>query len=134
MPSSFSPNLRITLQASDENSNTWGTITNTNLGTVLEQAIAGWGVIDVTILSVTLTVVDGDSDQARNAILSFTGTPASPATVYAPNGVTKMYVAYNSTTQNVTLAVASSSGTTVMVPAGACYQVVCDGTNIIRVT
>ena len=75
MPSTYSPNLRLTLQASGENANTWGDITNTNLGTLLEQAIAGYQTISVTLADVTLTALDGASDQSRNATLQFTGTP-----------------------------------------------------------
>ena len=41
MASTYSTNLKIELQATGENSGTWGTITNTNLGTALEQAIVG---------------------------------------------------------------------------------------------
>ena len=58
MPSTYSPNLRLTLQASGENANVWGDITNTNLGTLLEQSITGWASIDVSSLSVTLTALD----------------------------------------------------------------------------
>ena len=36
MPSSFSPSLRIELIAPGEQAGTWGTTTNTNLGTLVE--------------------------------------------------------------------------------------------------
>ncbi len=41
MPSTYSPDLRIELIANGEQSGTWGTTTNTNLGTLIEDAIAG---------------------------------------------------------------------------------------------
>ncbi len=41
MPSTYSTNLKIELIALGEQVGTWGTTTNTNLGTALEQAIVG---------------------------------------------------------------------------------------------
>ena len=41
MPSTFSTNLKIELIGLGEQVGTWGTTTNTNLGTALEQAIVG---------------------------------------------------------------------------------------------
>ena len=41
MANSTSADLKLTIQATGENSGTWGQITNTNL-TILEQAIAGF--------------------------------------------------------------------------------------------
>jgi len=136
MPSTYSPNLRITLQASGENANTWGDITNTNLGTLIEQAIAGYQAISVAAGDVTLTALDGLSDQSRNAILQFTGTPGVARSVYCPAGVTKIYVLYNTCGSNVALycGTSGSHGAGVTVPTGTAYQVFCDGTNIVRVS
>ena len=38
----YSTNLALTLIGTGEQSGTWGTTTNTNLGTLLEQAISGY--------------------------------------------------------------------------------------------
>lgn len=136
MPSTYSPNLRITLQASGENANTWGDITNTNLGTLIEQAIAGYQAINVAAGDVTLTALDGLSDQSRNAVLQFTGAPGAARVVYCPSGVTKIYVLYNTCGSDVTMYCGSLGvhGTGVTVPTGTAYQVFCDGTNVIRVS
>ncbi len=40
MASTYSTNLGLTLMAVGENADTWGDITNDNLGILLEQAIA----------------------------------------------------------------------------------------------
>ena len=50
MPSTYSTNLKVELIATGEQSGTWGTTTNSNLGTLLEQAIVGY---------VTQAVTDG---------------------------------------------------------------------------
>ena len=47
MASTYSPTLRLTLQGTGDNPGSWGTITNTNLGTLIEQAITGYGTITV---------------------------------------------------------------------------------------
>ena len=41
MPSTYSTDLKIELIALGEQVGTWGTTTNTNLGTALEQAVVG---------------------------------------------------------------------------------------------
>ena len=48
MPSTYSTSLGLELIGNGEQAGTWGTTTNTNLGTLLEQAIAG-------VQSITLT-------------------------------------------------------------------------------
>jgi len=70
MPSTYSSNLKIELQATGENSGTWGSITNTNLGTALEQAIVGYGNPDFAgDASLTLTYADSNAAQAARALV-----------------------------------------------------------------
>ena len=68
MPSTYSPNLRIELIASGEQANQWGITTNNNLGTLIEQSIAGLVNVDVTASDITLTALDGITDQSRNIL------------------------------------------------------------------
>ena len=42
MTSTYSPNLKLTLMGTGDQSGTWGDTTNTNLGTLVEEAIAGY--------------------------------------------------------------------------------------------
>ena len=129
MPSTYSPNLRIELIGSGEQANTWGNTTNTNLGTVIEEAICGLQTIDVTSGNVTLTALDGISDQSRAAILSITGTPGTARSVYCPDGVTKLYTVTNNSDAAVTIS--TVSGTGVSVGVGSTAQVYSDGTNVL---
>ena len=48
MANSTSASLKLTVQATGENSGTWGQITNTNL-LIVEQAIGGYGTFNLTI-------------------------------------------------------------------------------------
>ena len=79
MASTYS-NLKIQLMATGENSGTWGNVTNTNLGTALEQAITGS--VDVTVNSdTTLTLTDTNGAQDARALrLNLTGSGAANLT------------------------------------------------------
>jgi hypothetical protein len=137
--STYSPNLRIELIANGDQSGVWGDTTNTNLGTLIEDAISGY--LAVTTTSVTgsqaLTAVDGGADQSRNMILKLDTTYAGAYTVYLPPAE-KFYVIYNSnSTYAVTISAATAKngttptgGTTVTIPAGKTMQIYCDVTNV----
>jgi hypothetical protein len=134
MPSSFSPSLRIELIAPGEQAGTWGTTTNTNLGTLMEDAIAGVETVSVTTANQALTYADGAADQARNAVLNLTTTTGAAFSVYAPpdpkqytikNASSFAATIYNSTADGNTTA----AGTGVTVPAGRTMAVWSDGTN-----
>jgi hypothetical protein len=117
-----------------EFTNQWGNITNANLSTVLEQAIAGAAAVNIPDANVILTVADGTPDQARQMGLVFVGALTQTRTVFAPQ-VTKLYVLVNDTTggQGVTISTAASSAT-ITVPNGKSAMVYCDGTNFYSAT
>ena len=130
----FSSNLRLTLMGTGEFTNQWGNITNANLSTVLEQAIAGAVAVNIPNADVILTVADGTPDQARQMGLLFTGALTQTRIVYAPE-VTKLYVLVNKTTggQSVTISTASSAAT-VTIPNGKSAMVYCDGVDFFVAT
>ena len=64
MASTYSTSLRLELMATGDQSGTWGDTTNTNLGTLLEQAITGVLSVAQGDATLTLTSTDGASDQA----------------------------------------------------------------------
>ena len=136
MASTYSPNLRIQLIGGGEQANTWGYTTNVNLGTVIEDAIAGFEEITVAASNITLTKYDGIEDQARKAILKFSGTPAAPRTIKLPPDASKLYVVHNTCGQTLTIAVDGDPipGAVATVPTASVYQVYTDGTNVYRVT
>jgi len=128
MASTFSPTLRIELIGDGDQSGIWGQTTNTNLGTLLEQAITG--VVDITMTNAnyTLTNFNGVSDESRNAVLVVGGTNAAVRDVIAPL-VEKLYVVKNSTSGGFAINIRAASGSSVSVPSGATVWVYCDGTN-----
>jgi len=125
----YSPSLKLSLLGTGDQSGTWGTTTNNNLGTLLEQAITGVAAINLNSISAyTLTNLNGVSDDARNMCLIFSGTPSAAPTITAP-AQNKLYVIVNNTTQNLTM-VASGGAISLVVPALTTAQCYCDASNV----
>lgn len=125
MTSTYSTNLKLTLMGTGDQSGTWGDTTNTNLGTLVEEAIAGFATQALTGGGPTaLTMPDGASSVGRNYVIEFTGTPtgslaADPHVVTVPNtalgsAIEKPYVFFNNTTSAFS-GTGSISGTTLTV-------------------
>lgn len=132
MTSTYSPSLRLELMATGDQSGTWGDTTNTNLGTLLEQAITGVLSKNMADADVTLTNVDGASDEARNAVIVLTGVNTAIRKCVVPSGAgrNKLYLVNNQTTGGFAANVITSGGTGVLVPAGSSQWLYCDGTNV----
>ena len=129
MPSSYSDQLRLELQANGENASTWGTKTNTNLE-LLESSISGLASVATTGGATTLSTGNGSDDESRHAMLKFTGTLVSNATITVPTK-TKQYMVWNATSGAYTLQVKTSGGTGIYVPQGTAMFLFCDGTNVL---
>ena len=109
MPNTTSASLKLTVQATGENSGTWGQITNTNL-LILEQAIGGYDAVEVTT-GATLAYTNGALSNGKNKVLKLTGTIAGNVDVIVPDSVEKTYVIQNATTGAFTVTVKTTSGT-----------------------
>ena len=131
MASTYSSLLRIELIANGEQSGTWGTTTNTNLGTLIEQSIAGTASLDVTAGNVTLTTNDGSSDQARCMILNVSGTPGTSRNIVAPSS-SKVYVVINGSDSSVVVKGSATTGVTI--PAGLEAIVAWNGSDFVQIT
>ena len=128
MPSTYS-SLKIELIATGEQTGTWGTTTNTNLGTALEEAITGSA--DVTFSSgpVTLTLTNSNATQAaRNLRLNLIGTSGGAQNLVVPS-IEKLYLIKNGVADTIT--VKTSAGTGIAVPAGKSMFVYNDGVNVV---
>lgn len=111
MASTYSSLLRVELIGTGDQSGSWGSTTNTNLGTLIEQSIAGTASIDVTSGNVTLSANDGSSDQARCMILNIIGTPGTSRNIVAPSS-SKVYIVINGSDDDVVLKGAATTGLT----------------------
>ena len=130
MASTYSPSLKLTLIGDGDQSGIWGQTTNTNLGTLLEQAITGVQSITMVDANYTLTNFNGVTNEARNAVLVVTGTNNAIRDLIPPV-VEKIYIVANNTTGGFAIRVIGGSGTGVNIPNGTTQVVYCDGTNFI---
>ena len=138
MASTYSA-LKIELIATGEQSGTWGTTTDTNLGTALGEAITGSATVNfATAADVTVTLTDTNATQtARNLRLNI--TESSTGVGYTGNlilgsgcQISKLYLINNGTTATKTIK--NTTGTGIAVPAGKTMFVFNDGTNVVDVT
>ena len=124
MPTTYSTSLRLALLGNGEDAGTWGQLTNTNLGTLLEQSITGVITVSLSSGNVTLTSYNGVSDQSRNAVIVVTGTQVTTNNVIIPN-VAKTYLVNN--TSSYQIGIQASGGSTYTCPVGTVSNVYCDG-------
>jgi len=126
MPSSWSPSLRFELQFTGENINLWGEKLNAAL-TRADEAIAGWTTKNLTssLSPHQLSTANGSADEARSAMLKFTGVAGQ--TVQIPS-VSKRYEIWNATAGALTIT--TGAGTTVTLDADDIVSIICDGSNV----
>jgi len=123
----YSTSLQIKLITDGTESGVWGSSTNTNWN-LMEQAVAGVQNITMINADYTLSVVNGASDEARNAVLFVGGTNSAIRKIVIP-AVTKTYIVYNNTTGGYAITIGTSGGSVVTVPNGVATLVFCDATN-----
>ena len=132
MPSTYSTSLKIQLIGTGEQAGTWGTTTNYNLGTLLEQAITGVVTLSMGDATYTMTNYNGLSDEARNAVLILNGPITAPQYLVAPAGQQKTYIVRNRTGNTVTLT--TGTGSNISVANAASEVVFTDGANFYSAT
>ncbi len=134
MANSTSANLKLTVQATGENSGTWGQITNTNL-LILEQAIGGYDAVGITAAA-TLTFSNGVLSNGKNQVLKLTGTITGNKNVVIPDGIEKTYLVENATTGAFTVTFKTTSGTgATWSTTDKGYKILySNGTNVVDIT
>ena len=133
MASTYS-DLKIELIGTGEQTGTWGSTTNTNLGTALEEAIVGSADVSFSSADVTLTLTNTNGTQAaRHVRLNLTGTSGGARNLILGSGcqIDKPYIINNGLADTVT--VKNTTGTGVAVPAGKTTWVFNNGTNVVEV-
>ena len=132
MASTYS-NLKIELIATGEQSGTWGTTTNTNLGNdALGEAITGSADVTFASADVTVTLTDTNASQtARNLRLNLTGTTGGARSLILGSGcqIEKLYLINNTCADAVT--VKNTTGSGIAVAAGKSMFVYNNGTNVV---
>lgn len=128
MASSYSSRLRIDLPANGDTG--WATALRTDLGTLLEEAIAGYTTKAMSDANYTLSTANGATDEARQMMLKFTGTLTANRNIIVPTS-SKIYFIDNACSGAFSLVVKTASGSGVTIPNGSKAVVYCDGTNVL---
>jgi hypothetical protein len=132
MASTYS-DLKIELIGTGEQVGTWGSTTNTNLGTAIEEAIVGSADVAFSSADVTLTLTNTNGTQAaRHLRLNLTGTSGGARNLILGSGcqIDKPYIINNGLADTVT--VKNTTGTGIAVPAGKTMWVFNNGTNVVE--
>ena len=133
MASTYSSTLNLELQASGENSGTWGTITNNNL-TKIESAVKGYVSVAIASTTDSLTATDGTTaDEQSNAIIKLTGTLTGNTTMQC-EAVESWYIVDNATTMGTyTLGFKPAGGTATNLVASSKHILYSDGSTMFDV-
>jgi hypothetical protein len=133
MASTYSSTLNLELQASGENSGTWGTITNNNLQKI-ESATKGYVSVAIASTSDSLSATDGSTtDEQSNAIIKLTGTLTGNTTMQC-EAVENWYIVDNATTMGTyTLGFKPAGGTATNLVSSSKHILYTDGSTMFDV-
>jgi len=121
--------LKVELIGTGEQSGSWGTTTNTNLGTALEEAIVGTVDVPFSSGTITLTLSNSNATQsARHLRLNLTGTSGGAQNLVVP-AIQKNYLVNNGTADTITVKTPSGSG--IGVPSGKTMWVYNNGSSVV---
>lgn len=130
MASTYS-SYKFELIGTGDQAGTWGTTTNTNLGTTIEQAIGGYVSVALAGLTTTLTLTNSNAIQdARALYLNLTGAPGGAAVLEVP-AIQKAYIIKNATTGGFTVTAKVTGLTGVDIPNGKTMLVYNNGTDVV---
>lgn len=133
MASTYTTRLRLEKQGDGENPNSWGTILNTNVIDLIDQAIGGYVKVTVSSAAITLSELNGQNDQSRNAILEVAGSLTADVTITIPQ-VQKQYFVKGSTTGNSFSAfITTGAGNLFRVPKDYSTVIMTDGASIAAI-
>ncbi len=133
MASTYSSILNLELQATGENSGTWGTKTNNNIQK-LESAIKGYVSVAVASTSDSLTASDGSTtDEQSNAIIKLTGSLTGNTTMQC-EAVESWYIVDNATSMGTyTLGFKPAGGTAASLVSSSKHLLYSDGSTMFDV-
>ena len=122
--------LGLVKPAAGESAGTWGTLVNTQLTDMLEEAIAGYVSIEITGNTTLSTNVTGTSCQSRHAIIRLTsGTLGSNSDIIVPD-LAKIWIINNATSGGQTVTVKTANDAGVVIPNGKTAILYCDGADV----
>ena len=137
MASSYTSRIRLNKQGDGDNPNSWGTVLNDGVISLVDDAIAAYTTVEIGAnATVTLSAVNGASDVPRSAFLEVKGSVGgshNTISLIIPAN-SKSYVINNVVSANTTASdivkIKTAAGGGYDVPFGAVGLVVCDGTSV----
>jgi hypothetical protein len=133
MTTAYTSLLGLALPVTGELSGTWGDTVNDSITSLLDTAVAGTTNVSADS-NVTLTTTTGASNQARQAILLFSGARTAIRTVTAP-AQSKIYTVINATTGGFAVTLVGAGPTTgVTIANGARTVVAWNGSDFVEVS
>ena len=131
MASSYTSRIRLEKQADGENPNSWGLIMNQNVIDRVDEAVAGYTVVSVSSVAVSLTTNEGSTDEARNATLELAGALTADVTVTFP-AQEKTYFVHNNTSGNFDVLLKPTGGTLVTATDQGSAMMVATNGSVVR--
>jgi hypothetical protein len=133
MTTAYTSLLGLALPVTGELSGTWGDTVNNSITSLVDTSVAGTTNVS-TDGDVTLTTTTGASNQARQAILLFSGARTAIRTVTAP-AQSKIYTVINATTGGFAVQLVGAGPTTgLTIPNGTSATVAWNGSDFIGVS
>jgi hypothetical protein len=133
MTTAYTSLLGLALPVTGELSGTWGDVVNNSITSLVDSSVAGTTNISADS-NVTLTTTTGASNEARQAILLFSGARTAVRTVTAP-AQSKIYTVINATTGGYAVTLVGAGPTTgVTIANGARTVVAWNGSDFVEVS
>jgi len=110
MADTFTTLLRLIKQETGGNENVWGDFLNLQMIDLIDDAVAGFQDVDVSLSNQILLPLNGDDDPTRAAILVAIGLPPDGTRTIQVPSTSKLYVLSNDTSETVTFKTAAGSG------------------------
>lgn len=131
MTVAYSTNLGLINITTGTESGLWGNYTNTNICSLIEQAVSGYSTQAIADVDTTVTITNGTTSTGRNAALKLTGALTAVRSLIVPT-VQKLYYINNATTGGFAVTVKTAAQVTgVTVPNGKAMALLVDGTNVV---
>lgn len=117
MADTYTPLLRFIMQQDMANENQWGSIFNSAVTDLVEEALGAKTFVDVSFGDVTLSSQNGLTDQSRHMLIEVIGNPGVARTIIVPT-LTKLYGIGNNTSPDFDVTIKTATGTGVVIEAG----------------
>lgn len=129
----YSNSLKLALIGDGEQTGVWGATTNTNLGTLLEQAICYQTSITMSAGSdYTLSNLNGAADESRSAAIIIGGVQSGANSVICP-AKQKLYIITNNLSSSATAYFKPAGGTALAILTGTTVVAYCTGSAMVAV-